>query len=70
MRGSDYVDIAGEVLPRGFVKFVVTVGFAAMYVTGNFAPFIWYVQDKAEGITQLIIPALQGTFSDSETSAP
>ncbi|MDE0571887.1 hypothetical protein ON058_00465 [Demequina sp. B12] len=57
MRGSDIVDIAVEVLPKDVVRVLLLAFIAVMTVFDWWAPALWYVHDKAAGITEAVLSA-------------
>lgn len=54
MRGSDFVDVTFEVLPRRLVQFLVLIAIASMSLTGWWKPVEWYINDKAVGYTEVL----------------
>ncbi len=62
MRGSDAVDLGLEILPGRIVRRLVQLVLILSLVTGTgFAmkAVLWYVNDKAAGVTDTLIPILQ-----------
>lgn len=70
MRGSDFVDLVLDLLPRRWAQ----LGFAALLVTmaltHSYGPVVWYVLDKAQGITEQMLPAVQDMVASIATPAP
>lgn len=59
MRGSDVVDLLLEVLPKAWVRTALVLVVGLMVLTHWYEPVVWYIVDKAQGFTQLLLPALQ-----------
>lgn len=59
MRGSDVVDLLLEVLPKAWVRTALVLVVGLMVLTQWYEPVIWYIFDKAQGLTELLLPALQ-----------
>lgn len=68
MRGSDGVDVAVEVLPRRWVRAILVVLILAALVFDWHAPFTWYIQDKAEGLTEIVSDAMEDMLSGVQDS--
>ena len=51
----DAVEIAGDVLPRRWVRWAVLLLLAGMAVTGNYAPVVWFVGEEATKIQEDIV---------------
>lgn len=63
MRGSDLVDLAAEVLPRKWVQFAVFALCAWVVLSGDAGIVMWYVLDKAEGLTEMMQQVLADVFA-------
>lgn len=53
MRGSDIVDLLLNWLPRRWVQVGLVVLCLVLYLTHWYEPVLWYMADKAVGITEL-----------------
>ena len=70
MRGSDLVDIVAELAPRWLVRALALALVAWVLLTGNAAPVMWYVQDKAAGITAAILGPIVQTVTTPPAMQP
>lgn len=60
MRPVDVIDLAGEVLPRRWLRAFWTCLLIGMLATGSSAPILWYVMAKSEAIqADLVAPMLE-----------
>ncbi|WP_315094740.1 hypothetical protein [uncultured Cellulomonas sp.] len=65
MRAIDFVDLLSEVLPRRWIRGALLVVVVGVVVTGNGAPFVWYVTEKAAAIQEdFIQPMLDRMMTD------
>ncbi len=69
MRGSDVVDLLLEVLPKAWVRTALVLVVGLMVLTQWYQPVIWYIFDKGQGLTGLLLPALQ-EWMQSVVTAP
>lgn len=73
MRAVDLVDFLTEVLPRKWVKVGMLAIVAGVLLTGNAAPFLWYVSGKAASAQEhLVQPIIDRMFDDlvAHSAAP
>lgn len=59
MRRSDAVDLLLELVPRRWAQALVFALIAVMAVTGWYEPVLWYVYDKAAGLAETWLPAIE-----------
>ncbi|WP_188079185.1 hypothetical protein [Actinotalea subterranea] len=70
-RGSDAVDLGLDLAPRRWVRTLLLALIVLMGVTGWYEPVLWYVRDKAAGITESLLPAFEGLANtDTPARAP
>lgn len=68
MRGSDFVDVTIEVLPRRLLQLVILIAVAAMSITGWWTPVQWYINDKAAGYTEVLSDMVTSVIDDVATT--
>lgn len=62
MRGSDAVDIVLDVVPRRIRDVLVAAALMLVVAFGYTRHIEWYIWDKAQGLVEILEPALQEAF--------
>lgn len=66
----DAVDLAGEVLPRRWLRAFWTCLLIAMLVTGSAAPILWYATAKSEAIQEDLVAPMLDHLAELATPTP
>lgn len=71
MRTVDALELAGDVLPRRWVRWMVLLLLAGMLVTHNYSPLMWFVTAKAAAIQEDVVrPMLDSLLANLSTPTP
>jgi len=74
MRGSEWIELAGDVLPRRWLRVIGPLILAVLLRTGTASDvFLWFVQDKAAAIQEDVVepmlePLLEQTPANRKPS--
>lgn len=69
MRGSDFVDLLLDLLPRQWVRLGLLSLCVVMALTHWYEPVTWYLLDKAAGVSEQITPIVVDMFTSLATPA-
>lgn len=70
MRTVDALEIAGEVLPRRWVRWAALLLLVGMWVTHNYSPILWFISAKSAAVQEDVVqPMLKSFVANMQTPA-
>ncbi|UCN15835.1 hypothetical protein LFM56_05845 [Cellulomonas iranensis] len=66
----DVIDLAGEVLPRRWLRAFWTCLLIGMLATGSTVPVLWYVMAKSEAIHEDLVAPMLDNIAELATPTP